>query len=80
MVEEESELKFQVLRTDYPMEVHAVGCSHNSRKRLPLDWTIEGETVEAAVAAAAAELNSQFDNEYPVDQLFRILPCCQGGR
>lgn len=70
-------MKYQVLRTDYPMEVHALGCAHNSRKRLDLDWTIEGGTAKEAVAKEAAQMNREFDSVYSDNELFRIMPCCK---
>ena len=68
---------FVVIRTDYPMEVHALGCADLTRKRLSTDWKIEGDTVDAAVAAETKHLNSEFDDEYAQSDLFRILPCCR---
>jgi hypothetical protein len=68
---------YQVLRTDYPMEVHAIGCSHNNRKVLDLDWKITGDTVEIAVEHEAASLNRDLDSTYKTTELFRIMPCCK---
>jgi hypothetical protein len=70
--------KFQVIRTDYPMEVHAVGCRDLTRKRHSLDWTIEGDTVELAVASEAKQINNDFESEYSNSELFRVMPCCKG--
>lgn len=68
---------FQVIRTDYSMEVHAVGCRDLARKGLDLDWKIQGENVKEAVAIEAAAMNADFDRVYAVDELFRIMPCCK---
>lgn len=72
---------FTIVRTDYPMEVHAAGCRDIRRNATPEEirepWNITGETVEEAVEREAAELNSQFDNVYPTEELFRILPCAR---
>ena len=69
--------QFQVIRTDYPMEVHAVGCRDLSRKGCDLDWKISGATAQDAVKAEAQELNSQFESSYADSELFRIMPCCK---
>lgn len=72
--------KFVILNTGYPMQVHRVGCQDLSKRDLrgmPQDWIAEGETVDAALAPELVELNSQFDNEYTRDELFRVLPCCK---
>ena len=68
---------FVVIRTDYPLEVHAIGCADLRRKRLSTDWQISGANVDAAVAAETKEMNNDFDREYSQDELFRILPCCR---
>jgi hypothetical protein len=67
---------FTVINTGYPMEVHKAGCRDIAKKARDNHWNIEGEDVTAAVAAEAAHLNSQFDNEYAVEELFEIYPCC----
>ena len=68
--------QYQVIRTDYPMEVHAIDCRDLTRKKLDLDWKIEGDTAKAAVSKEAVVLNSEFDNAYDTAELFRIMPCC----
>lgn len=71
-------MRFQVIRTDYPLEVHAIGCRdlYIRHKRQPLDWKIEGDTVDAAVQAEAEAMNDDFARTYPVHELFRIMNCC----
>lgn len=68
-----------VMNGGYPMEVHAKGCRDLNMpkyRRAPQDWILTGDTVEAAVKTAADELNSQFDEPYDVEDLFRVMPCC----
>lgn len=69
--------QFQVIRTDYPMEVHAVGCRDLARKGHDLDWKITGETVADAVVKESAAMNADFDRVYDASELFRIMPCCK---
>lgn len=73
---------FIVLRTDYPMEVHAVGCkdlSSRKNRSLDQDWKITGETIEQAVTEATADLNADFEAGYPEHEVFRVMPCCKKG-
>lgn len=70
---------FVILRTDYPMEIHAAGCADlkgRKARRYDQDWTATGENIAEVVKQQAADLNHDFDHEYPADQLFRVMPCC----
>src|SRR5208282_5727533 len=72
-------MQLVVMNGNYPMEVHARGCRDLNMpkyRRAPQDWIITGNTVEEAVKKAADELNSQFDDAYDVEDLFRVMPCC----
>src|SRR5208282_2843248 len=75
----EGPVQLVVMNGNYPMEVHARGCRDLNMpkyRRAPQDWIITGNTVEEAVKKAADELNSQFDDAYDVEDLFRVMPCC----
>lgn len=71
---------YLVVNQEYPMEVHATGCTcRKLQANIAANgkWPITGATVQAAVAVAAADLNNDFDNKYAVNELFRIMPCCK---
>lgn len=76
-------MKFVIVNVGYPLHVHAAGCRDLGGRKYQgaaKDWRIEGATVDEAVKAETAELNSQFDHPYEQDELFTIYPCCRGGK
>ena len=64
-------MQFVVEPGDYPLEIHKAGC----RDVKDQEWIIEGDTAEEARERESAELNRQFDNTYPANELFRLMPC-----
>lgn len=72
--------RFVVMNGGYPMEVHKENCRDMNMpkyRHAPKDWVLTGNTVDEAVEVAAGELNSQFDEPYDTEDLFRVMPCCR---
>lgn len=73
--------QFEVINVGYPLHVHIAGCPDlktDTRYRgVVRGWLIEGEDVASAIRAETKNLNSQFDQLYAEDELFRAFPCCK---
>jgi hypothetical protein len=76
----EGGVRLVVMNGGYPMEVHKENCRDMNMpkyRHAPKDWVLTGNTVDEAVEVAAKELNSQFDEPYDTEDLFRVMPCCR---
>jgi hypothetical protein len=77
LLAEENKMKFVIVRTDYPMEVHKLDCRDLKGENRIHPWIIEGDTLEAALVSETAIMNEQFESQYKASELFRVMSCAK---